>query len=135
MIGRVVLDENDNKIVEPLTGGSGKDVYSTTEKIIGTWIDGRPVYQKTLNIGNVARGNSINIAHGVTNFDRLLTYYGFCNLTGHTNSYKWQIPQFNNEAESGAHIAITSTDSTNVTITTDWALSNTVIILEYIKTA
>lgn len=26
--------------------------YSTTEKIIGTWIDGKPIYQKTLKIDN-----------------------------------------------------------------------------------
>lgn len=27
------------------------DLYSTTEKVVGCWTDGRPVYQKTLNIG------------------------------------------------------------------------------------
>lgn len=35
--------------VEPSTddGGNTSLVYSTTETIIGTWIDGRPIYQKT----------------------------------------------------------------------------------------
>lgn len=27
-----------------------KTVYSTTEKIVGTWIDGKPIYQKTFNL-------------------------------------------------------------------------------------
>ena len=28
--------------------------YSTEEKIIGTWIDGKPIYQKTFNIANAS---------------------------------------------------------------------------------
>jgi hypothetical protein len=31
--------------------GSDTD-YSTTEKIVGTWIDGKPIYQKTVDLGS-----------------------------------------------------------------------------------
>lgn len=32
-------------------GGSGSgDSYSTTEQVVGTWIDGRPLYQKTYSV-------------------------------------------------------------------------------------
>lgn len=36
------------------TGGSGADNYSTTEHVVGTWIDGTPVYEKTVYLTNVA---------------------------------------------------------------------------------
>lgn len=29
-----------------------KHVYSTEEKVVGTWIDGRPVYEKTINLSD-----------------------------------------------------------------------------------
>ena len=38
--------------------GSDTD-YSTTEKIVGTWIDGKPIWQKTLHLTNVSIGTSL----------------------------------------------------------------------------
>lgn len=35
----------------PISIGSDTD-YSTTEKIVGTWIDGRPIWQKTVDFGS-----------------------------------------------------------------------------------
>jgi len=49
--------------------------YSTSEQIVGTWIDGTPVYEKTIyNAGGVS-GN-FNFPHGITNFGKLLSYEG-----------------------------------------------------------
>lgn len=31
----------------PVEGGSSKHSYSTEEQVVGTWIDGKPVYEKT----------------------------------------------------------------------------------------
>lgn len=33
-------------------GGSALHVYSTEEKVVGTWIDGRPVYERTVEISD-----------------------------------------------------------------------------------
>lgn len=49
--------------------------YSGTETIIGTWIDGRPVYRKVLT-GNTPNGN-VSVNHGITNFSRILNVYGW----------------------------------------------------------
>ena len=41
----------------PVSIGNDTD-YSTTEKIIGTWIDGKPIWQKTIDLGsNITVGN------------------------------------------------------------------------------
>ena len=38
------------------------DNYSTDEQVIGTWIDGKPIYQKTLYYSSSGTTSSINIA-------------------------------------------------------------------------
>ena len=49
--------------------------YSTTEKIIGTWIDGKPLYQKTFTGTITAKGDNV-----IVNDNKL-------NLIGIANSY------------------------------------------------
>lgn len=47
-IGASVTDDSvNNKTVVTVTGGGGGVHYSTTEQVIGTWIDGKPIYQRT----------------------------------------------------------------------------------------
>lgn len=50
--------------------------YSTTETDTGTtWIDGKAIYRKVVNIGTVANGGS-SVAHGITGIDRVINYWG-----------------------------------------------------------
>ena len=35
--------------------------YSTEEQVVGTWIDGKPIYEKVINSGYLANNNSISI--------------------------------------------------------------------------
>ena len=55
--------------------GSETD-YSTDEKIVGTWIDGKPLYQKTIDCGALPNATSKEIAHGISNFDICATIFG-----------------------------------------------------------
>lgn len=52
--------------------------YSTTEKIVGTWIDGKPIYQKTYDVGSSSSGEVKNIDSNLTTSNaRLIGYEGF----------------------------------------------------------
>ena len=53
----------------------GLHVFSTDEQIIGTWIDGRPVYEKTFNVGTLSSNNT-NVNHNITDFERILSVTG-----------------------------------------------------------
>ena len=51
--------------------------YSTAEKIIGTWIDGKPIYQKTVDCGTLQTTQSQStknweVSHGVSNIDTVV---------------------------------------------------------------
>lgn len=59
-----------------------KHTYSTTEQVVGTWIDGKPIYEKTIqfNSGDLPNANSsVNISHGISDFGELISAEGFVN--------------------------------------------------------
>ena len=49
--------------------------YSAVETVIGSWIDGRPVYRKVLT-GTTPEGGAI-LNHGISNFSRILSVGGW----------------------------------------------------------
>lgn len=51
---------------------SGGVNYSTEEQIISTWIDGKPIYQKTIIIDNPTSATDAPYAHGISNFKHLI---------------------------------------------------------------
>ena len=56
----------------------GLGEYSTTEKIVGKWINGKPIYRKVLNIGTVTSQKSY-ITHNIANLGKLVNLYGTFN--------------------------------------------------------
>lgn len=65
-----------------------KNIYSTSETKIGTWIDGKPLYRKVVDyivptngIGDYNRTTTISVQHGIFNIDKIcfssgMTDYG-----------------------------------------------------------
>ena len=51
--------------------GTGND-YSTDEQIIGSWIDGKPLYQKTVSGTMPNSTDTVAINHGISNFGVLV---------------------------------------------------------------
>ena len=90
--------------------GEDYHVYSTEEKIVGEWIDGRPVYEKTLNVGTIGSGTTF--AHGITNLDWIIDYSLFGLYEGRT---KLVSPA--NGSSSSIGFVIANWDSTNITFT------------------
>jgi len=78
---------------------SGGHTYSTTEQVVGTWIDGSPVYEKTQYISALpsSTGDWVNYPHGISNFDRLISVSA--------TAYNSDIPQQLNIP----HVSVSST--------------------------
>lgn len=69
---KIVIDEEE-------TGWEDEgEIYSTTERRIGTWIDGKTLYRKVV-IGNLANGNIL-----ISNVDRIVKLHGNCKFSGDT---------------------------------------------------
>lgn len=51
--------------------------YSTEEKIVGKWIDGKNIYEKTIEFVCPSYGFN-NVIYEFTNFDKCIELIGFC---------------------------------------------------------
>lgn len=100
-IAEIEINGVTTNVYAPSGGGGGGSVnYSLTEQVVGTWIDSKPVYQKTL-VGSNALSAHMVFAHGISNLGVLIKADTV--LRADDNSY--QIPvstdQNNIEVEIG----------------------------------
>ena len=64
-----------SSIIDPLPGVKPRVMkYSTDEQIVGEWIDGKPLYQKTVNFGALPNNTTKIVAHGISNIDKIISY-------------------------------------------------------------
>lgn len=73
----ILTPPNTSSIIYGVEAG-GRD-YSTTEQDTGlTWVDDTTlIYQKTIDLGTLPNGANHTVAHGISNFDRLVHSRGF----------------------------------------------------------
>ena len=116
-----------------------KDVYSTEEKVIGTWL-GKTLYRKVIDFGTLPNATSKNVLTGlqIGNIN-IVNYYGAA--TGVDNigkRYSLTLPDIDpNGPEQATRLTInTSGDEYNVVIKTGIDRSNmyAYIVIEYTKT-
>lgn len=75
------------------TQGALAHHYSTTEKVIGTWIDGKPLYEKVTTFGAIAAGTSNSrVASGASNIDTMVEYKVY--VTEYGNKVSLPYPLF-----------------------------------------
>ena len=71
--------------IDELAGmiGTGSDDYSTTERIVGTWLDGvTPVYEKVVNFGSMPNSTMKYVNHNISNLLYVISISGVAtNLT------------------------------------------------------
>lgn len=59
-----------------VNGDGTRHNYSTTEKVVGTWIDGSTIYEKTVNVPSITLGADIRVNHGISDFGSLVGLEG-----------------------------------------------------------
>lgn len=65
------------------SGGSSEEVYSTEETRIGTWINGKPIYQRTWSARTASKGNTwTETGIVVENLDEFVDYFGIVECQG-----------------------------------------------------
>lgn len=66
--------------------------FSTDEKVIGTWIDGKPLYQKTIDLGIIS---SKEYSIGAGTIDKVISIDGCICNTNNGTEYFVQLPKNN----------------------------------------
>ena len=67
------------------------DTYSTNETVIGTWIDGKPIYRKvvTLSTTKTIDMGGISISHGISNINIPIDCKGINNAACAVSDLFW----------------------------------------------
>lgn len=113
-----------------------RDNYSTTEQVIGTWIDGKPIYRKVINFGSLPNAESKSVAHNIANIDFIVNVWGMAKRANADNDVNFfpinesrplnNIDAIGLFASETSVIIQTGADRSNVPIT--------YVIIEYTKT-
>lgn len=125
-----------NTTLEQLkTDVENKHTYSTEEQVIGTWIDGKPIYRKVIVISQLSSDGLYN--HNISNLDNLISITGsMYNPSG--TGYGWQpIPRINISDMAVYGIEIGNFRDTTFKLTRGsgyQSFGKAIIILEYTKT-
>lgn len=82
-----IFVKNSNGVYEEFTKKS-EEVYSTAEQRIGTWIDGKPLYEKVIVQKDMSISNAVTINTNILNKDELVE----CNGLFRDGSNKIDIP-------------------------------------------
>lgn len=90
-----------------------KSVYSTSEQLTGdVWIDGKPIYRKTISIGNMPNTTLKVVAHSISNPDIILRVEAFAKALPSGNTI------FLPDNQGTGNNARIYADNTNINITT-----------------
>ena len=113
-------------------GSVANNNYSIDEQVVGTWIDGKPIYRKVIYFGSLPNKATKSVAHNITNLDVIVDFYG---LTCDSTNVYIPLPATNNI--SNAYTTYILIDATNISIRNGADMSDyvrTYITLEYTKT-
>lgn len=104
-------------------------IYSTDEKAVGAWIDGKTIYRKVVNFGALPNATVREVAHNITNIDYVISIVGMAD----NKTDFLQLPRVH--TEPSLNIAL-QMNKTNITILTGYNLSaySAYVIIEYTKT-
>ncbi len=129
-IAEIDINGVTTNVYAPSGGGGGSSVnYSLTEQVVGTWIDNRPVYQKSFESSSGLSSYQA-ISHGILNLDDLVK--ADCILRSSDKS--WQVPMTTDQYN--AELEITPTEI-RIYLNNDFVNASTggyFITLQYTKT-
>ena len=108
--------------------------YSTVEARIGTWIDGKPLYQKTVDCGALPNETTKSVPHGISNInaDTIVDIKGIARYSGH---YAIALPKVHDRT-IGSQVMI-EVDSTNIILysrDSNQSAYNAYVTIQYTKT-
>lgn len=137
IVATVVDGLNSTSTTNALSANQGRNIttYSTTETRVGTWIDGKPIYRKVINFGNLPNSTYKRISHNIDNIETIINIGGYATEVGISTKNFYPLP-LQYKGEDSDYNAEVVANNTYVTISASKDRSNYVayVILEYTKT-
>ena len=119
VVGYVILDytKTTDTANSPKVPTQALVEYSTNEKLVGYWIDGKAIYEKTVSIAPLPTASATKeVAHGISNLGEIISISGFAR----NPSTNVRIPlPFASSGVSGISVAVVNNTSIQVAPGTD----------------
>lgn len=135
----VQLKNKENENLDPINFNYEKRIsklednsYSTEEKKVGTWINGKPIYRKVVEIPSLPNATTLIVPHGINNIETVTNFRG---VFGNGSSFSCLPYTVATTGYFGYQISI-DINQTNLIMMTETDRSNysAFFILEYTKT-
>lgn len=110
------------------------DKYLTTEQVIGTWIDGKPLYRKVLTT-TFTSSSAIEIPLNITNLKRICNISGIVtNIVNGGNGNAFILPSYRGPSGTTGIQIYASNTVVNIAPESDRTGYDVYVIVEYTKT-
>lgn len=107
--------------------------YSTNEVRVGTWIDGKPLYRKTIDFGALPNNSDKNVDLGINNLDLITSMRG---ITKRPGSNTMVIPTVSSGLSGMIVLYVDSSNKLHISTGEDRSsYTKTYITIEYTKTS
>lgn len=106
-------------------------LFSESEEVVGKWINGKPLYRKTISCGALPNNTSMTVNHNISNLNVVVAVNAIAERMSDKNTI---ILPFVNTANTIAYISF---NATQITIITNADLSpydNSYVTIYYTKT-
>lgn len=108
-------------------------LYSEEEREVGVWTDGKPLYQKTINVGSITAGGDKRVSASLS-IDKVIDISGNAHSSNYNQWVKINFPHQNIAAYIVTAVYIESSQEINVHTGTYFTLDECYITLQYTKT-
>ena len=110
------------------------EIYSTEEREIGVWTDGKPLYQKTINLGTLTQdSNWHSTPHNISNIERVIEVIGW--TSSYNNNSFYLAYSLNSYRPTSSYGIVLQCSSTSVDYLNNWVSGHTAYAtIKYTKT-
>ena len=120
-------NDTDNKL-------TNLNTYSTTEQVIGTWLDGKPIYRQCVYVSAFPNASYMTINLSSSNIDYLINMYGSAKTVLDNKSYCTPINNARPGASEYTFGAFIDGGDLRIATAIDRTIYSGYIIIEYTKT-
>lgn len=139
-----IVDKLKTTFQQKLTAGSNitmsgntinatlvRDNYSTTEQVVGKWIDNKPLYQKTINFGALPNKTRKTVAHSISNLGFVVDMQA---IAKNTNNNFIVIDHATGSTSDSITVVVNNTSILIDTFTDRTAFTVCYVTIQYTKT-
>lgn len=125
------IKNNNNVYEEFYNENNNLEIYSTHERRMGTWIDGKPLYRKVIDLGNLPNATNKTIATNLTINSSNCVIRKLTGVANYSTGVTLPLPYIS--STSSISLGINNANAIEITSTSDRSSATGYVILEYTK--